>query len=485
MPSQTKLSPASPKTPSFPPTPEQEHILKLLKESTANLLINALAGSGKTSTLELIQAKAKPPVLCLAFNKRIAVEMEKRFLSTTTVRTLNGLGHRIWSATCAGRVSLNPKKSQDILREKIKGLDRPSQREAYDSFWDIISAVGMAKSLGYVPEGIFPNAKRLCTPIEFFASLDQEPSELEMELIDEVLAASIKAAYAGAIDYNDQVYMPALFGGTYPRFPLVLIDEAQDLSPVNHQMLSHLSKSRIIAVGDPFQSIYGFRGAVQNGMSKLKVGFEMTEADLSVSFRCPETIVRNVHWRVPHMSWSKPGGRVAQLLNPTPDSFVDRGAIICRNNAPLFACALRLLGAGRSVSVSGSDIGPRIIGMMKKLGDEHMSKAQLLGAIDSWLEEKLAKESKSAPDLAECMRVFANQGENLGQAIAYAEHLFAQEGSIQLLTGHKAKGLEWNTVYHLDPWLIGAHEQELNLYYVIATRAMETYYEVESGKIRW
>lgn len=485
MPSQTKLSPASSKTPSFPPTPEQEHILSLVKSTKSNLLINALAGSGKTSTLELIQAAVPAPVLCLAFNKRIATEMEKRFLSTTTVRTLNGLGHRIWSATCAGRITLDAKKCQDILREKIKGLDRPAQREAYDSFWDIISAVGMAKSVGYVPEGVFPNAKRLCTPTQFFASLDQEPTNLEAELIDEVLAASITAAYAGSIDFNDQVYMPALFGGTYPKFPLVLVDEAQDLSPVNHQMLAHLSKSRIIAVGDPFQSIYGFRGAVQNGMSHLRKRFEMEEADLSVSFRCPEAIVRNVHWRVPHMKWSKPGGRVGKIANPNASSFVDSGAIICRNNAPLFACALRLLGAGRSVSVSGSDIGPRLIGMMKRLGDENMTQAQLLGAIDDWEVQKLAKESKSAPDLAECMRVFASHGANLGQAIAYAEHLFAQEGKIQLLTGHKAKGLEWNTVYHLDEGLIGTHEQELNLRYVIQTRAMETYYEVESREINW
>ena len=112
-----KLKPKAESSPAFPPTAEQEHILSLLHSTKSNLLINALAGSGKTSTLELIQAAASPPVLCLAFNKRIAVEMEKRFRSTTTVRTLNGLGHRIWSATCAGRVTLDPKKTQDLLRE--------------------------------------------------------------------------------------------------------------------------------------------------------------------------------------------------------------------------------------------------------------------------------------------------------------------------------------------------------------------------------
>jgi superfamily I DNA/RNA helicase len=83
------------------------------------------------------------------------------------------------------------------------------------------------------------------------------------------------------------------------------------------------------------------------------------------------------------------------------------------------------------------------------------------------------------------MRVFAGFGDHLGQAISYAEHLFKQIGTITLLTGHKAKGLEWHTVYHLDSWLLGETEQELNLRYVILTRAMNSYYEIDSREIRW
>ena len=83
------------------------------------------------------------------------------------------------------------------------------------------------------------------------------------------------------------------------------------------------------------------------------------------------------------------------------------------------------------------------------------------------------------------MRVFASHGSTLGTAIAYAEHLFAQRGTIRLLTGHKAKGLEFPTVFHLDPWLCRDEEQDLNLRYVIQTRAMESYYEIDSRAIRW
>lgn len=477
-----KVQPSLPLTP--PPTAEQDHILSLVKGSHSNLLINALAGSGKTTTLEMIQDALSLPVLCLAFNRRIADVMVKRFRSTTTVRTFNGLGHRIWSSACVGRISLDPKKVPDLLRELIKELPHGEQGEAWEVFWEVVTAISLAKSLGYVPSGKYPNAHRLITEESFYAHLPEDIGPLGQDLLEETLLRSIKSAYAGLIDYNDQCYMPALFGGTYPKFPNALIDEMQDLSPVNHEMLVQLRHSRLIAVGDPWQSVYAFRGAATSGMAKAKARFEMTEADLSVSFRCPEAIVRAVHWRVPHMKWIKEGGRVGVLKNPSLNSFTDGSVIICRNNAPLFSLALRLLGAGRSVSVAGSDVGPRVIGILRKLGEDGDKPEKVLNAIDKWEAEKIAKGSTTAPDIADCIRVFARTGTTLGRAVAYAEHLFKQVGNIQLLTGHKAKGLEWPTVYHLDSWLLRSDEQDLNLRYVITTRSMDTYYEINSADIK-
>ncbi len=79
--------------PALTPTAEQLHILDLIRSTSANLIINAGPGTGKTATLDLIQQALQPPVLCLAFNRRIAEKMRKEFLSTTMVKTFNGLGH--------------------------------------------------------------------------------------------------------------------------------------------------------------------------------------------------------------------------------------------------------------------------------------------------------------------------------------------------------------------------------------------------------
>ena len=303
------------------PTTEQTHILDLVRDTEENLMINALAGTGKTTTLEMIERTTPTkPILYLAFNRKIADDASKRMLSTTTVRTFNGLGHRIWAKSCSKNLSLNPKKSQDLLRSII---DETPKREAgplWEAFWNVVAGVALAKALGYIPEGKFPNAKRLISGTAFHSSLDEVPDDLTADLIDAVLTRSITAAYQGNIDYNDQVYMPALFGGTFPRFPLVKVDEVQDLNPVNHALLDKLVKHRLIAVGDEAQAIYNFRGAMQGGMASLSKRFSCTPADLSVSFRCPRAVVEAARWRVPHFKWIKEGGHVEVLSSVDPRS---------------------------------------------------------------------------------------------------------------------------------------------------------------------
>lgn len=476
------------------PTPEQSTILAEATGGSANIMIAALAGTGKSTTLCMIERAVKTkPVLYLAFNKRIVDEIEyrpradadRRMQSTTTVKTFNSIGHRIWAQAQGKNLSLNAKKTQDILRGIIDETPRRSQGPLWDAFWPVTQGVAMAKALGYVPDGKYPSAKRLCTAADFHAALDEPPDDLTADLIDLTLTRSIAAAYAGSIDFNDQVYMPALFGGIYPQFPLVMVDEYQDLNPVNHAMLARLVKHRLIGVGDPWQNIYGFRGASPDGMHSAVRQHSMTQLDLSVSFRCPRAVVEANHWRVPHFKWIKEGGHVETLTELLGVDIPRDCVVLSRNNAPLFKLAFQLLSAGLSVTVSGSDVGPKLIGIMRRLGPEELPRASVVSAIADWLAERQDRGSKTAEDLAACMRVFASRGSDLGQAIRYAEHLFAQRGAIRLLTGHKAKGLEFPTVYHLDPWLCRDTEQDLNLRYVIGTRAQETLYSVNSDQIHW
>jgi F-box protein, helicase, 18 len=469
------------------PTDEQIAIIDAIENGSDNLEVNALAGTGKTTTLDFIQsASPKQPVLCLAFNKRIAEEMKKKFPDTTTVKTMNGLGHGIWYKA-VGKMDLNPKKMQEIFKEQVSAMAKPDQKECWDIYWEVITACGMAKSLGYVPEGKFPHAKRLITQELFHSILEVKPTPLVSSLIDSLLFQSIQSAYKGWIDYNDQVYMPGVFGGTFPRFPLVLVDEAQDLNPVNHAILGKLVKERVCVVGDRWQSIYAFRGAVTNGMQDLQAKFSCQELDLSVSFRCPQAVVEAARWRVPNFKWTKPGGHVECLKRLFAKDIPEGAAIICRNNAPLFRAALGLLMQSRAVTVSGSELGPKLIRLLEKICDEGDTQEEMLGKIEQWKNEQIEKAQHvdNIVDTAECLSIFASFGKDLGQAVTYVKHMFEQQGSIKLLTGHKSKGGEWDTVYHLDPWLCRDEEQDKNLRYVITTRAKESLYEIDSRNIIW
>lgn len=476
----------------FKPTEEQQLIIDLACNSSESILINALAGAAKTTTLELI-CRALPiqPILSLAFNKRIAEEMTKRLPGHVQCRTLNSVGHRVWAQACTGKLFLNTKKSYEILKGKVDAIsNRKARSEAYDCFADTLRAVGKAKVAGYIPDGKYPQARRLTSSEEFWSNYEDD--EVDRHLVDETLTESIRQAYAGTIDFDDQIYMPTLFGGSFPRFPLVMCDEVQDLSEINHAMLEKLVTQRLIAVGDPYQSIYRFRGAKSSGMATLSKKFNMTELGLSISFRCPVAVVQNARFRAPHMQWPQwaKEGVVKRLQSWDAKTIEDGAAIICRNNAPLFSLAFRLLREGRGVKLVGFDIGPNLVRIMKKLGSDNLTQEEVYLAISNWEREKLAagRAGKATiSDKAECLRVFASFGATLGEAVARAENLFKVQGPIQLLSGHKAKGLEWDTVYHLDPWRVPSTfavsdedlEQEQNVRYVIETRAKQTLYWVD------
>lgn len=468
------------------PTDEQIAIVNRLRTTDDNILVNALAGGGKTSTIELMMEKTTEPTLYLAFNKPVVDEAMERLPSGILIKTFNSIGLKCWGDG-NGKAKTNPKKMYEMMKEYMNGLKKQDREEVNEAYWDILGAVRMAKNLGYVPEGKYPHAKRLCDQKTLCARIENRLTAFGLQVVDDLLFQSIKASYAGAVDFDDQVYMPALFGGSFPRFPRVFVDERQDLSPTNVALLDKLAKDRLCCVGDRWQAIYGFRGAETNGMDRSKDKFKMIEMPLSYSFRCPENIVKAVHWHVPHMKWIKPGGVYEKLQVLDPANIPDGAAIICRNNAPLFGTAFALLSRKRSVQVAGSDIGPKILRLLGKIGTSGDSSEDLMFKVDSWRDHQL--QSTNSPqtvhDNAECMKVFASWGNSFDQAVGYAKHIFEQQGTIKLITGHKAKGQEWETVYHLDKFLLSKEEQDLNLKYVITTRAKQELFEIESKELEW
>lgn len=460
------------------PTPEQLAIIEAAQSSTDNLIITALAGSAKTTTLRLIaEALRNTPTLCLAFNKKAATDLQERLPPNTKAMTLNGLGHRAWMSR-GTRLTLDDKKLYRLFNERVKALSKKEQEPLWEAMPDLLQCLRWMKVCGAVPDGT-KSARPLQSIDLFFDDYEEiiEP-EAQSFLVD-ILAASIEEAQRGIIDFDDQIYMPTIFPAAFDPFPLVLVDEAQDLSPINHAMLGKIVKKRIIAVGDPNQSIYAFRGADISSMSKLKSTFDMRELTLSTSFRCPRRVVNEARWRAPKMQYPEwaAEGEVRTMPAWRASDVPDGAAILCRNNAPLFRCAINLMREHRRPELFGADVGKRLIKTMQKLGPKQLPPAESILLLEEWRDVELKKTRSEAKvhDTFECIKVFIDQTETLGDAIAFLESILAQPGSIRLMTIHRSKGGEWDDVFILDRKIIRLDEdQDRNLLYVGQTRAKRT-----------
>lgn len=480
------------------PTPEQEAILAEAR-SPDSLLINALAGAAKTTTLVLLSRKLNlEPTLALAFNKRAAEDLAKRMPSHIDCKTLNSLGHNAWGGKLFKRLILDSDKKYKWLTEYSNKTAGEEKKQIKENFQTILRSIELAKSYGYVPKDYHSMGRSL---VDWFQlqevlgrMLDIEPDGWLHKLIDDALADSITKSFSGTIDFSDQLYMPTLFGGKFTQYPIVMVDEAQDLSMLNHEMLKQVlaPRGKLIAVGDPNQSIYAFRGASRGSMDELREHFRMKEFTLSVSFRCPQAIVKRAQARVPHFRWAEGAIEGAVILHRTfkASDIPDYATVLSRNNAPLMSLGLKMIRAGRSVKFAQLDIGKNLIRLMQKLGAGTLTPAESLPLLDAWQDKELSSchDARRGPiiDKAECMRVFLSETNTLMEACDMAEYLFQQEGSILFMTGHKSKGGEWDIVFHLDPWMIpskwareaaefggdtGPMDQELNLKYVIETRS--------------
>jgi len=488
------------------PTPEQRAILDAAR-SDASLMISAYAGTGKTTTLVMLAQELRAQLaLALAFNVKIKKELERRFPQNFTVKTLNGLGHSAWTPI-VGRVELDDRKIGKILTELLR-----KHPGAPDDWWSSAKQlVAAAQAQGLTPSA-FTQVRGLVTDsdanwAEIASQLYIEPEAPLLALAREALTQSCKLAIGASgratISYDDQLYMPTFFGGRFTKYPVVMIDEAQDLSPLQHEMVRRSAAGRLIVVGDPRQAIYAFRGADSDSIRKLRALREAwIDLKLSVTFRCPRSIVARQQDHAPGYTAAEHNvdGEIVEFEEWTAGNITlhDNVAVLCRNNGPLISLAMKLLRQRIPVVMLGRDIGKNLEALAKKIApDDSTPREAVARSVQAWREREseaaraLEHESKLAgiEDRAACLLAVLEFAETAGALRAELRDLFARDtGKITLSSIHRAKGLEWETVMHLDPWRIPSRfarkaasrgdraqlEQEFNLKYVAETRAKHT-----------
>lgn len=501
-----------PATAKFSPTPEQQAILDAGVQSTTSMMISAYAGCAKTSTIEMLSHKLPTePTLALAFNVKIKKELEERLPAYFEVKTLNGLGHSAWSRAIGKRLTLEQNKLGTLITKSLREAKLPAPTEVWVQLKSLVTGA-MQAGLVATP---FPYKGLLADTHESWVDIAEDfAPEASPETIDFarfLLIEHTKMAFGGVVSFDDQIYCSALLGGVFPRFPRVIVDEAQDLSPLQHLMLRKTAAGRLIVVGDPQQAIYGFRGADTASMAKIKaLREEWVELPLALTFRCPQAVVSlcaahapgftahpsNKKGLVTHVKPKDPSNLAAPATWTTQDLFshlpnpTSSLAILSRNNAPLFSMAFKLIRSGIGCVMLGRDLGKGLVALSKKLFPlDDTPLVTCASAVHAWAEQELSlarangREGKldSITDKSECLiAVIESSGAKDAKGVRDAlERLFTNEvGRVTLATGHRAKGLEWDCVLHLDPWRCpskwaktpAALEQEHNLQYVIHTR---------------
>lgn len=498
----------------------QQAIFDAVAHTKDSLIIEAVAGSGKTTTI--VEAINHVPrhqsVAFMAFNKSIADELKRRITaSNARCMTLHSAGFGAWRRYLGDdgfTVQVNARKISDILNDE----EVVSKEERRMFSGGLSKLIGIAKGSGIVPYPTTDEMKGFLALegdkdedwvelIDFY-NVDFEISDVSLELARRILAHSIKTSQQ-EIDFDDMLFMPVITKASFEKYDVIFLDEAQDVNAIQVEIVDRMRKptSRVIAVGDPNQAIYGFRGALSESMAHIQQRFGCKSLPLSVSYRCPKEVVTKARNWVSHIESheSAPPGEVIDPLTFWPlTDFLPTDAILCRINRPLIETAFLLIRNKVPCKVLGRDIGQGLIALIKKM--KALTIPQLEEKMELHREREARKprndESKMAAldDKMDTIRVFIDElgpDDGIDTLKFNIEALFADAGAIHgmvtLSTVHKAKGLEWPRVFVLDahiympmryavrPW---QRQQEWNLMYVAATRAKESLYYVSSGTLR-
>ncbi len=307
------------------------------------------------------------------------------------------------------------------------------------------------------------------------------------------------------------------------RFRHLLVDEAQDLNPLQHTLVDLLRAGRndLFLVGDPSQAVYGFNGADPALLVDVETRFPGVEiVRLPVNHRStPQVVAAGVHvlttsGQPSALVSNRADGptveqivaddeldeakRTAQFILRCDPNLVRTGevAVLARTNAQLtgFADALRGVGIAvrRSATATGSPLQAAV---------RHAAALGSASRLRGWAHDVLdAPESNAAntatsdePDperrVAAAALGFLRE-QPLGDGATFRAWVAttnpfddATTDGVDLLTFHAAKGREWHTVVvtgvesslvpHKSASTAAAKAEEARLLYVAFTRATD------------
>lgn len=476
-------------------SPLQQNIFDYVEHGTGNAIVEAVAGSGKSTTIVEALKRVKGTSIFLAFNKSIAEELKSRGVNARTFHSLT-YTPVLKSLGCS---SVSTDKIRQLCANNLTGDDFT----LYSAF--VSQLIGLARQVGV--GCLVPNAPAVWMDICIHHDIepDNELADLGrgIELASAILDISNSV---GSADFDDLLYLAVKNNVSLPKYDFVFVDEAQDTNPIQRALLRKIMRpgARMIAVGDPAQAIYGFRGADSESLNRIATEFNAVKLPLSITYRCPTSVVSYAQQWVPHIQASENAieGEVKHLGHEWDLSiFAPQDLVVCRKTAPLMTLAFKFLRARIPATVMGREIGNGLKNLINKMNATSID--QLEDRLKNYAERETDKallkgddaKAESINDRIDAITCLIESSAENERTIPHLLHaidsLFSEKrNAVVLATIHKSKGLEAKNVFWLDrrqcPAMWARQEwqrqQEVNLCYVAATRAIERLTTIEISK---
>lgn len=497
-------------------SPYQEKIVDFILHESGNATCNAVAGSGKSTTLRIVAQELEKSGLnpseirVIVFGKANSLDLINKFGTAwkSSISTLHSAG---WTLI---KEHLELKKTQGLI-----------QNQKYKKIAEKLDLIGHKgnRYLGSLKrEKIINRDDDFLKVCDFLRLTNLEPtqenvyeicSHFNVEDINDYSSVALNAKmvlYKGeylaregeSFDFTDQIWLPVKWQlKPFKPYKFVLVDECQDLNAAQLELALSLAASdgRLLFVGDPRQAIMGFSGADNESYNKIVQRTNAIELPLSVCYRCPRShvdLVKGLYRNIPIECFEGAiEGEIKQIKPNEINDYLKVGdLVLSRKTAPLVNLCIKLIAKGIAATVKGKAIGEQIKKDLEDIGkifgfrydefNEYLliykeSKARRYRGLDN--EEKLLEDLKDKCEALKTIYESQINCKSIGDLGNYIDNLFSDDYSpITLSTAHRAKGLENDRVFLIKPedmplswnrqkgWEL---EQEFNLHYVALTRA--------------
>lgn len=453
-------------------TDEQQHAVQLSVKNHGDVKIEAFAGTGKTTTLKAIgHAMPNKKGIYLAFNKSIADEAARTFPGNVQCKTAHSLAFR--SVGSQYKERLGQRLTAYAIAKEL-GIGH------WNSFQNTTLCMLAQQTVARFCHSDADEISHWQVPRDAIEKFESKPG-IDVSSLKEYVVKIAQKLWK--VMENPKSSMPVThdfylkkWALTRPRLHLdfVMLDEAQDANGLLLRVLRDAG-APIVFVGDKYQQIYSWRGAV-NAMENFEAG---SIAKLTQSFRFGDAIARAANEILVEL-----GSDIKIRGNPAVKSQIhtvkNPCAILCRTNAETVSQLISAISRGKKPALQGGvrEISALIKGMDDIQNGLTPTHPELI-LFSDWDQVLAYSETEMGQDLESVINLMESFGAKALLKV-FDEVSVNTEASSDLIisTVHKAKGREWSSVQlgsdFRGPEDRGYRQEEGNLAYVAVTRAIES-----------